>query len=48
MNKIIVKQDLKNKSDTEVKQYSQNYMDKLAKTTVFPMLTAGDGLPGGA
>lgn len=41
MNKIIVKQDLKNKSDTEVKQYSQNYMDKLAKTTVFPTLTAG-------
>jgi hypothetical protein len=41
MGKIIVKQDLSHKSDTEVKQYSQNHMDLLAKTTVFPSLTAG-------
>jgi hypothetical protein len=41
MTKLIVKQDLKNKSDAVLKQYSQNYMDKLAKTTVFPTLTAG-------
>jgi hypothetical protein len=41
MNKLIVKQDLQHKSDTDLKQYSQNYIDKLAKTTVFPTLTAG-------
>ena len=41
MNKIIVKQNLQNKTDNDLKQYSQNYMDKLAKTTVFPPLTAG-------
>jgi hypothetical protein len=41
MNKLNVKQDLQHKSDTDLKQYSQDYMDKLAKTTVFPTLTAG-------
>jgi hypothetical protein len=41
MAKLIIKQDLSHKSDTDVKQYSQNYMDKLAQTTVFPTLTAG-------
>lgn len=41
LNSIIVKHNLKNQSDEEVKQYSQDYMDKLALTTVFPTLTAG-------
>ena len=41
MAKLTVKHELKNKSDTQLKQYSQNYMDLLAKTTVFPTLTAG-------
>ncbi len=41
MKKLIVKQELQTKSDTDLKQYSQNYMDKLAKTAAFPTLTAG-------
>lgn len=41
MVKLIVKHELQSKSDTGLKQYSQNYMDKLAKTTAFPTLTAG-------
>jgi hypothetical protein len=41
MKKIIVKQNLQSKTGNDLKQYSQNYMDKLAKTTVFPTLTAG-------
>ena len=41
MAKLSVKQDLSHKADNDLKQYSQNYMDKLAKTTAFPTLTAG-------
>ena len=41
LSNIIVKMDLAHKPDPELKQYSQNYMDKLAKTTAFPTLTAG-------
>jgi hypothetical protein len=41
MKKIIVKLELDGKSDTELKQYSQDHMDKVAKSTAFPTLTAG-------
>ncbi len=41
MDKIIVTQNLRGKADTELKQYSQDHMDKVALTTKFPALTAG-------